>query len=156
MRNHQFHNREVLAMLEHAGWYIGRNIAATLTLPDDTKYPSSAIKILEEFGELSVRSSGSGISVCRNSIRFHPMDAEGENKPDGRIYSCGKMIGQPLYPLGFIPNDAFYLCVDGSGKMYLVGDKLYLIGETFVTGVCNILLGVRGKVFHETELRWMF
>jgi SUKH-3 immunity protein len=155
MSNHQFYSREVIAMLEQAGWFEGRNVAASLVLPGDSKYQASILEILQEFGELFVNSTGPGVSMARNSIDFNPMEAEGENEVDGRLYYYGQLLDRPLYPLGYVPDDSLILCIDATGRTYMVGDNLYLVGMTFVSGVSNILLGIRGKIFHETELRWM-
>ena len=46
------------------------------------------------------------------------------------------------------------LCMDLDGKIYMVGDYLYLVGESFSEGIGNVLLGIEGKQLNEETLYW--
>ncbi|GAA4039495.1 hypothetical protein GCM10022409_26470 [Hymenobacter glaciei] len=155
MSNQIFYNHEVIALLKEAGWFEGRNAGSSLTLPSDVKYPVEILEILQEFGGLSVRSSGPGITLIKNDIDFNPAEAEFESEIDGRLHYYSQLLKRTIYPIGYVPNESLMLCLDSTGKTYMAGDNLYLVGTSFVDGVSNILLGIRGKIFHEDDLRWM-
>ena len=155
MSSQIFYNREVISLLQQAGWFEGRDAGSLLALPSDVKYPAEILEILQEFGGLNVYSSGPGVTLARNSIDFNPAEAEAESESDGRLFYYSQLLEKTIYPVGYVPNESLILCLDTTGKTYMAGDNLYLVGTSFVDGVSNILLGIRGKIFHEDELRWM-
>lgn len=144
----------VQQILEQAGWYKGRNAAGTFPLPHDVVYPEAILLILGEFGGLHVRSTGPGSTLSRLSIYFDPMDADFESSEDGNIHYYASLLSKKLYPLGSIPTEALTLCLDENFHTYMLGDNLHYVGDSFVEGVSNILLGIRGKVLNERTLEW--
>ena len=93
--------------------------------------------------------------MAKNNIDFNPVEAESESGVDGRLYYYSQLLGRTIYTIGYVPNESLMLCLDSTGKTYMAGDNLYLVGTSFIDGVSNVLLGIRGKIFHEDELRWM-
>jgi hypothetical protein len=154
MANHFSFSPAVQAILEQAGWYSGRNAAGTFPLPHDVVYPDAISLILQEFGGLHLRSDGPGITLTRLSIYFDPIDADFESSEDGTIHYYASLLTKKLYPLGFIPSESLMLCVDENCQVYMVGDNLHYVGDSFVTGVSNILLGIRGQLLNERTLEW--
>lgn len=145
---------EARLLLERAGWYAGRDASGTFELPSDVQYPPQILAILNEFGGLFVRSSGSGITVSRSSIEFDPSYADKESSEDGNLWDYTNRTGIPLYPLGHISDEALDLCIDLQGNVYLVGDYLYWVGNSFEEGVNNVLLGIKGKELNDRTLLW--
>jgi hypothetical protein len=144
----------VQEILEQAGWHKGRNAAGTFPLPHDVVYPDAIILILNEFGGLYLRSKGPGITLARLSIYFDPIDGDFGSSEDGNIYYYASLIAKKLYPLGSIPTESLTLCIDENFHMYMLGDNLHHVGDSFAAGVSNILLGIRGKTLNERTLEW--
>ena len=146
---------EVRALLEQAGWYDNRIASPPPALPYDVQYPPAIHRLLMEFGGLSVESSGPGVNKARNSIEFDPLWAEGESTEDGRLTYYSSLLGSTLYPIGQVSNSPWMICLDLHGKVYMAGDCLFFVGESFVEGVSNMLLGIRGKVLQEETKQWI-
>lgn len=144
----------VQEILEQAGWYKRRNAAGTFPLPHDVVYPEAIMLILNEFGGLHLRSKGPGINLARLSIYFDPIDGDFESDEDGKIYYYASLIAKKLYPLGSIPTEALMLCIDEDFHLYMLGDNLHRVGDSFAAGVSNILLGIRGKTLNERTIEW--
>ena len=105
-------------------------------------------------GGLLVHSSGSGITISRASITFDPSSAGMESSEDGNLWDYTDRTGIPLYPLGYTRCGELYLCIDLQGNVYMVGDYLYWVGESFEEGVSNVLLGIKGKTLNDRTLLW--
>ena len=155
MNTSNLFSSEVRTLLEQGGWYEGREGAGTYEVPSDVVYPEGIEKILNEFGGLYIKSNGPGISLVRNSIEFDPSDAEGESSEDGILTDYSSKIGRVLYPIGHVPKESLMLCTDLDGNVYMVGDYLYMVGHSFAEGISNILLGIKGKQFKESDSTWM-
>ncbi|UYZ62614.1 SUKH-3 domain-containing protein [Hymenobacter weizhouensis] len=155
MTENAFFNQEVLSLLRQAGWFPGRNVGETIDYPSDVNYPIDTQMLLNEYGKLFVRSTGAGVNMGRNSIDFDPSWADQESSEDGRLHYYSELIGTTLYPIGYIRDESLFLCVDSSHKVYMAGDNLYWMGNSFVEGISNILLGISGKIFDEQEIHWI-
>lgn len=154
MNENIFFRGEVLELLMQAGWYKGRTVEGKLELPSDVQYPLEIANILAEFGGLYIRSSGAGITLSRLSIKFEPAWADKESSEDGILWDYSTRIGKKLYPLGYIPDESLILCIDLAGKVYMAGDYLYLVGQSFTEGISNILLGIEGQQLDDQTLAW--
>jgi hypothetical protein len=155
MNNNISFSPEIIIPLTKAGWFPGRQVANELELPSDVEYPADVFALLSEYGRLKVRSEGAGINTAKNSIDFDPTWAEQESSEDGRLYYYSNLINNTLYPLGYLPQEALFLCIDRDSKVYMAGDNLHWIGDSFVQGVSNILLGISGKILDEQGLSWI-
>ena len=149
-----FFSPEALELLTRAGWVAGRSDGETVKLPDDVRYPMRVQMILREYGGLMVRSEGAGTNVGRSSIRFEPWKAQGESSEDGTLGYFSGLIGTKLYPIGYIPDESLLVCMDESEKVYMAGDYLYWVGNSFVEGISNMLLGIDSKQLDEDTLEW--
>lgn len=149
-----FFNTEVLALLKQAGWFPGRNVGDMVDYPSDVAYPLDIQMLLNEYGKLFVRSTGAGVNMGRNSIDFDPSWAEQESSEDGKLHYYSSVIGTTLYPLGYVPDESLMLCIDSDHKVYMAGDYLYWVGNSFAEGISNILLGVSGRRFRESTGEW--
>lgn len=154
MNEENLFRARVLELLKLAGWYKGRSVAGRLDLPNDVVYPMGIANLLTEFGGLYIKSSGTGITISRLSIKFEPVWADKESSENGILLDYSNRIGKPLYPLGYIPDESLILCMDSEGKVYMAGDYLYLVGNSFAEGVSNILLGIEGKLLDDQTLTW--
>lgn len=155
MENNVFFNSDVLALLKQAGWFPGRNVGDSIDYPSDVVYPIEIRMLLHEYGKLKVKSSGPGVNMVRNSIDFDPSWAEQESSEDGKLKYYSDLLNKTLYPLGYISNESLFLCIDLKENIYMAGDNLYWMGESFVNGVSNILLGIAGKSLNEESNEWM-
>jgi len=150
-----FFTPEVLTLLTRAGWYEGRQAPGQFAVPSDVHYPALIAQLLQEFGGLFIKSTGAGLTLGRNSIHFDPSYAERESSEDGKLSYYSDLLQQTLYPLGHIPDESLLLCIDLAGTMYMAGDYLYRVGNSFEEGINHILLGVKGAEFNERTLRWI-
>ncbi len=153
MENIYLFNQDIAALLSVAGWYRGRKEGNSIPLPKDVIYPAQIKAILDEFGGLFIKSQGAGIEIGRSSIKFDPMDADGESK-DGSVGYYSELLTTTLYPLGYLPSESFIVCIDMDGRVFLTGDDCYLVGNSFPEGISNILSGVKGKRFKESTRGW--
>lgn len=154
MSNNFFFTPEVMTLLAKAGWFPGRRTGEDIELPSDVEYPDFILQLLQEYGGLKVRSVGAGIDVGRNSIDFDPTWADQESSEDGKLYYYSNLIGNTLYPIGHLPQEALLLCLDKDSKVYAAGDNLYWTGNSFIEGVSNILIGVNGKILNVDKMDW--
>jgi hypothetical protein len=153
MKTHHPFNSEVRSILLQSGWYEGRKEGSTVPLPRDVTYPPKIKSILDEFGGLFIHSEGSGVNIGRSSIRFEPSRADGETI-DGAVGHFAEMLGTTLYPLADLPTLPLTVCIDMNERIFLAGDSYHWVGDSFIEGISNILLGIDGKQFNEVTRDW--
>ncbi|WP_192583719.1 SUKH-3 domain-containing protein [Streptomyces albicerus] len=129
-------------VLEAAGWAPGRKVDtghwraqfAAVGLP----MHEAAELFLAEFGGLSVRVHGPGISCARTPFEFDPELAVGE---EYRFSECSKTIGRHLFPLGELDEGRHFLGIDEFSEIYLVELRVGSFGR-MPEAMENLVLGV--------------
>ena len=94
-----FFTPEVLTLLTRAGWYEGRQAQGQFAVPSDVYYPAQIEELLQEFGGLLILSTGAGLTLARNSIRFDPSYAEREQR-GGHSYLLFRFTAVHPLPAG--------------------------------------------------------
>ncbi|MBL9021072.1 MAG: SUKH-3 domain-containing protein [Myxococcales bacterium] len=131
----------VLLALQRAGWSPGRDVSSrveewTKTLCETGSFPrvEVAFEILRELGGLRVEPHTTGHDFAPGPVVFDPTLAVGE---EDRFASHG----EGLFPLGEVYDGHGFLAIEESGRTFIVGDELIVLGDTFEEGVSNLLEG---------------
>ncbi|MFG2813696.1 SUKH-3 domain-containing protein [Streptomyces sp. NPDC048410] len=133
---------EVVEVLEASGWVPGRRVDTdgwrAMFEPHGLAMHDAAAAFLREFGGLTVRVSGPGITCARTPFELDPELARGE---EDRFLDWGESIGRRLFPLGELDHGRFFLAIDEAAEIYLVEGWLACFGpapqalENLVRGV---------------------
>jgi len=99
----------------------------------------AAERFLTEFGCLFVNIKGPGVTCARTPFELDPQLAEGE---EDRFEDLGEDIGHSLFPLGELDHGRFFLGIDETGEIYLLGDRDATFGR-MPGAMENLILGVR-------------
>ncbi len=134
---------ESTKMLLSSGWYKNRKVLDKVKLPKMFNFHNKALDILNEFGNLKVgdskKSKGKFMAKC--TIQFFPNLAEGE---EDRFIEFSNELGVSLCPLGEVNEGYFFLAVDQHGKIYILDQELFLVGNDIHEGIENLITG--GKI----------
>ncbi|WP_438039232.1 SUKH-3 domain-containing protein [Sorangium sp. So ce128] len=133
------------AQLVAAGWYKGRQNTQRvagwrkiLESPDGFQMSLAAERVLEEFGGLRVDCQGPGLECARGGFDLDPELVSGE---EDRFDYFRDQVGGDLFPLGEAFNGQAFLAIDGSGRVYLLGDRVQLLGDNIYCALDSILMG---------------
>lgn len=141
---------ETEGLMRAAGWYPARRMAERVdhlkTLLSRTggfELHESAVRALEEFVDLIVRATGEGRDRARGGFQLNPELALGE---EDRFSSIGFETRGGLFPLGEAFDGHAFLAIDSTGRTFLVGDDLELLGDNVKSALDAILTGtVHGR-----------
>ncbi|MGW5101243.1 SUKH-3 domain-containing protein [Streptomyces sp. NPDC004100] len=108
--------------LRTAGWFPGRCVSVELWRErleesGEVRMHEAARSFLAEFGGLSVRFGGPGVTCARSSFDFDAGLVVGE---EGRFAEWSRTIGRALFPIGELDEGRFFLGIDQHGEIYLV------------------------------------
>ncbi|OPF82500.1 hypothetical protein VT50_0207075 [Streptomyces antioxidans] len=133
---------EVREVLAASGWTAGRRVdtahwrsmfeAVGIVMHD------AAETFLQEFGGLSVRIGGPGLSCAREPFALDPELACGE---DDRFSEWSDSLGIRLFPLGELDHGRFFLGIDEGSEIYLVETWVASFGP-MPHALENLILGV--------------
>lgn len=133
--------------LRAAGWYPGRDISSLVAdwfahLCDSSMFAAfpEARRVLSEFGDITVTSLFAGVDYAPGKIVLDPVLALGEQD---RFESFEDDAGSRLFPLGEIYGGHAFLAIGESGRLFMVGDDLTLLGDSFEEGISNLIEGRR-------------
>lgn len=129
--------------LRAAGWYPGRRVSVDvwrerLEASGEVRMHDAAERFLAEFGGLSMRISGPGITCARTPFTF---DAEFLVGEEGRFAEWGQEIGHDLFPIGELDEGRFFLGIDENSEIYLVETWVAAFG-TAQDALEKLVLGV--------------
>lgn len=116
-------SQETEKVLRSSGWKDGR-------LVDVSRWRShfeangiamhdAAERFLSEFGGITVKAKGPGITRAREPFELNPLLAEGEEE---RFLEWGEEIGASLFPLGELDDGRYFLGIDEESRIYIVID----------------------------------
>lgn len=137
---------ETALLLEKAGWRHGRRSSGALEKSRHIlrrfgdSIPAVVSQTIEEFGGLQVKATGPGQQCARGSFDLDPALAEGE---DDRFSEKSRQIGATLFPLGEADDGGGFVAMDGGGRVYLVSDDVYFLGDNIHQGLHAILAGTK-------------
>ncbi|WP_437819353.1 SUKH-3 domain-containing protein [Sorangium sp. So ce1078] len=138
-------SEETESRLVVAGWYKGRRNAQrvaewrqNLEKPNGLQMSLAAERALEEFGGLRVDCQGPGLECARGSFDLDPELASGE---EDRFDHFRDQVGSDLFPLGEAFEGQAFLAIDSTGRVYLLGDRVQLIGSNVYSALDSMLMG---------------
>ena len=140
---------EVRKVLKRSGWAPGRRTdtrrwrsmfeRAGLPMHD------AAESFLQEFGGLTVRISGPGITCAREPFELDPALVQGE---EDRFLEWGEEIGHRLFPLGELDHGRFFLGIDEAAEIYLVETWVASFGA-MPQALEGLILGMAPRLINE-------
>ena len=127
---------KVQKQFELAGWKENRNVKekyenANILRFDD--FPQFLKDFLYEYGDLTVIVFKSFESKVISKIKLGVEYAGYEDVED--YDDDVNMIGKMLYPFAFHTTDTPMIACDEEGKVYMLGDYIYRISDTFKEGI---------------------
>ncbi|RPF21709.1 SUKH-3 domain-containing protein [Myceligenerans xiligouense] len=118
-------SNETMRTLRRAGWTEGRvvdTIKWRLALENDGfSINAAAEAFLAEFGGLAVPEGGPGVARFRGALVFDPLLCIGE---EDRFAEWGRLVVEPLSPIGELEDGRFLLGMDAKGTVYAVSSRL--------------------------------
>ncbi|MDI1477374.1 SUKH-3 domain-containing protein [Polyangium sp. y55x31] len=136
---------ETEARLMAAGWHKDRRDTQRvaqwrrkLENPNGFRMSIAAERALEEFGGIRVDCEGPGLECARGGFDLDPGLASGE---EDRFDAFRDQVGSDLFPLGEAYNGQAFLAIDGMGRVYLLGDRIQLLGANIHSALDSILVG---------------
>ncbi|MGW4196470.1 SUKH-3 domain-containing protein [Streptomyces sp. NPDC005004] len=108
--------------LRAAGWFPGRCVSVEpwrerLEASGEVRMHEAARSFLAEFGGLSVRIGGPGVTCAKSPFGFEPGFLVGE---EDRFADWSRTIGRDLFPIGELDEGRFFLGIDQHGEIHLV------------------------------------
>lgn len=133
------------AQMTTAGWHKGRRATQRvrewrrqLEKPHGFRMSSVAERVLEEFGGIRVESQGPGLECARGGFNLDPELVSGE---EDRFGDFRDQVESDLFPLGEAYNGHAFLAIDGTGRVFLLGDTIQLLGTNIYDALDAILVG---------------
>ncbi|MFJ5050523.1 SUKH-3 domain-containing protein [Streptomyces sp. NPDC088719] len=133
---------EVRKVLKASGWRPGRRKDVgrwrLMFERSGLAMHDAAESFLREFGGLTVRISGPGITCAREPFELDPRLALGE---EDRFLEWGEEMGRHLFPIGELDHGRFFLGIDEATEIYLVETWVASFGP-MPEALENLILGM--------------
>ncbi len=133
--------------LKEAGWFPGRNMEDVvaewieqLVHKGHFEIFPAAWDVLLEFGGLEIGQEGPGEECARGSMELDPLLAICR-KDYFTWYSA--LVGERLFPLGFADSRNAILAIGESGRVFLIMERVWLIGEDFDDALERTIRGLK-------------
>lgn len=123
-----------------AGWYEGRSIELDELRDIDTKSHIAAVRILKEYGGLSIGETGPGRESSASDIEFYKRL---RYEADGLCKEWERQVGQ-LVAIANAHHQHIIVLVDSQSNLYIYTDpsgQLYY-GGSFYEATAKLLLGL--------------
>ncbi|MDR6968503.1 hypothetical protein J2X31_002526 [Flavobacterium arsenatis] len=143
---------KVQKQFELAGWTKDRNVKqkyenANILRFDD--FPDFLKEFLYEYGDLTIDVIKSFESKVISKIKLGVEYAGYEDLED---YDDDiNMVGKMLYPFAFHNTDTPMIACDEEGKVYMLGDYVYRISDTFKEGIEILVTYDWSKGFYQLD-----
>lgn len=140
-------------VLRENGWYPGRQVDEwqmqqwyafhwTYGVGYCRIFPA-ALRVMREFGGLTIKQDGPGFNCYRNSFVFDPLQTL-DFVEDGWIYHEWA-VEDTLYPLGFFPREDRVLCMATSGKVYSFHQDMSFEADSFDQALEHLIRGITSR-----------
>lgn len=153
-------DQPAIEILKKSGWFAERFIE-DFQYPSDFTCPLFVKTLLENIYALVIEtepqiSSDNNTKRCfYGNLEFFPEDSFGENENENGTFAYfSKIMGCNFYPLGEITNTFFYIAIDDQQCLFLLGDNIVKLGDSFNQGFNMLLMGIKGKMLNMTNLEW--
>ena len=140
--------QQILDTLKAAGWH-ERRCCNSFALKSKEQLKASgfavydaALDVLKEFGELIIGESGPGQFAARTQISIEPQRALKFYTEDFLEYEL--VLKTLLCPIG-VASDDTALGIDSEGRVYLLGNWIWLLGESFDEALETCIIGKLGR-----------
>jgi hypothetical protein len=107
-------------------------------LPGFRWFPQAEAAVAEFGGLTMERLEDRGLECAPSSFDTNPMLASGE---DEYIAAYEDRSGEPLFPLGEVEHGYAYLVVGESGRVYMIFDRLLILGESMREAIDGLVVG---------------
>ncbi|WP_170234786.1 SUKH-3 domain-containing protein [Chryseobacterium hagamense] len=124
-----------------AGWYENRDVSSLYENSNILRYenfPSLLKEFLSEYGNLEVEYCKSRQSQVRNLLQISLDYAGFEDDED--YDENFDISGILFYPFAYFFPDCYMVACDKNGKVYLLGEEIFLISKDLKSGIQNLLL----------------
>ena len=123
---------------KEAGWRSHRDVSSKYnTTKKIDEFPQFLKDFLFEYGELTVSEVKKYESDITNKLIINPNLAEYK---DDSLYAFYKtLFGKDIYPFANFEPDGYRIGCDADGKVYMLGDYYFIIGDTFQKGIENLI-----------------
>jgi|GEM_PF-6637458 len=136
--------------LHKAGWFTGRDVLQSLSLPTNFNLFLKAEEVLKEFGNLEFGECESGIDCATSDVHIDP-ELGAHFKEELEEYE--QSLKTKLYPLGEIHRGHAFLVIDEQGRTYLLMDELTPYAPSFSRALEMLLHGKKADP-GEIEKAW--
>jgi hypothetical protein len=140
----------VVAILQRVGWYEGRDVSSSFTLPSQPPIFPRAQEAIAEFGGLHFGSCGPGIERATSDVNIDPNLA---THLASELEGLGKSLQTKLFPLGEVHRGHGYLVIDEQGRTYLLSANLSPFASNLSQCLELLLLGKKPSP-QEIEATW--
>lgn len=132
---------ELIAEFVKAGWNPARKIDVPSFIPPD--HP--AVDVLAQFGGLRLGKCEAGIECATSDVVFRasPMDER-----DEEILDWQRLLDTTLVSIGEVHHGHGELFISADSRCFgrsFIHDAFYFEGNDFLSGIRNLLLGVRSR-----------
>lgn len=124
-----------------AGWYENRDVSSLYENSNILRYqnfPSLLKEFLSEYGNLEVEDCKTRQSRVRNLLQISLDYAGFEDDED--YDENFDISGILFYPFAYFFPDCYMVACDKNGKVYLLGEEIFLISKDLKSGIQNLLL----------------
>lgn len=151
----EFTNK-VQQSFREAGWFPGRNVSCKYKdVNKINEFPKSLKDFLFEYGNLIALDAKRYESEVINKLLITLDYAEFEDEKDYQYYY--ELFGKTIYPFAKFDEDGYRIACDNEGKVYMIGDYYFIIGNNLQEGVENLIMDNWEDVleFDEAEKKWI-
>lgn len=134
---------QVQSVLTVAGWFPGRRVESSLAqwieqLVHQGRFRIFPIaqKVLLEFGGLRIERVGVVSKYIDVLVDLNPLLAQYE---EDRFSEHSMYLGENIFPLGEAFNGNVFLAISESGKIFSIMEDAWLMGESFVEALDQIV-----------------
>lgn len=117
------------------------------------EFPKFLKDFLNEYGNLTVSDCKNYESEVINKLIITPDYAffEFENDKDEDYDSYKNKIGKQIFPFAFFYPDSYRIVSDSDGKIYMLGDYIFLIADNLKEGIEILLNDDWSKGYYQLD-----
>ena len=135
----EFTNK-VQKQFKEAGWKSGRNVISEYDPNFTNAIPDFLKEFLREYGNLEIEESKTQETKVINKLFISPKRiGVSSSEVDGFKYVT-EIILKELYEFAYFYPDNYYIACDEDGKVYMLGDYVFLRSDNFKEGIEKIVM----------------
>lgn len=122
-----------------AGWTEERNVLKIYDKDFINKVPKFLKEFLKEYGNLEVEDIKSYKSDVVNILQIDSRHILLISEDKDELDYLFPIIGKEVYLFAYFDPDGYYIGCDQEGRVYMIGDYVFLRSESFKEGLENII-----------------